>query len=135
MRVDVQSLKLPIYRLFILGAGFSAPANLPLGKDLLERVREDVRSHYHNFGWEGTLEGEIAEWTSLYPGQSIDLEKVLAYSHRKHHLRLLGSDEYFEHGSRSVVRCANGNPTDTHPSNSELHTNFVQRFRRAVMPQ
>ncbi len=28
---------------------------------------------------------------------------MLAYSHRKHHLRLLGSDEYFEHGSRSVV--------------------------------
>ena len=40
---------------------------------------------------------------SLYPGQPIDLERVLAYSHRKHYLRLLGSDEYFEHGSRTIV--------------------------------
>ena len=39
----------------------------------------------------------------LYPGQVIDLERVLGYSHRKHYLRLLGSDEYFEHGSRSIV--------------------------------
>ena len=30
------------------------------------------------------------------------MEKVLAYSHRKHYLGLLGSDEYFEHGSRSI---------------------------------
>ena len=36
-------------------------------------------------------------------GQVIDLERVLGYSHRKHYLRLLGSDEYFEHGSRSIV--------------------------------
>ena len=52
-------------------------------------------------GWDGTLEQEIQEWASLYPGESIDLERVLAYSHRKHYLRLLGSDEYFE--QRSVV--------------------------------
>ena len=40
---------------------------------------------------------------SLYPGLSIDLERVLAYGHRKHYLGLLGSDEYFEHGSRTIV--------------------------------
>ena len=28
---------------------------------------------------------------------------MLAYSHRKHFLRLLGSDEYFAHGSESIV--------------------------------
>ena len=39
----------------------------------------------------------------LYPGMPIDLERVLAYSHRKHYLRLLGSDEYYEHGSGSIV--------------------------------
>ncbi len=96
-------MNLPFYRLFILGAGFSAPAGLPLGECLLERVREDIRSHSCNFGGESPLEQEIGEWTSLYPGQPIDLERVLAYSHRKHYLRLLGSDEYFEHGSRSIA--------------------------------
>ena len=96
-------MDLPFCRLFILGAGFSAPAGLPLAKSLLERVREDVRGNFRDFGWEGSLEQEIGEWASLYPGQSIDLERVLAYSHRKHYLRLLGSDEYFEHGSRSIA--------------------------------
>ena len=49
------------------------------------------------------MEQDIREWVALYPGQPIDLERVLAYSHRKHHLHLLGSDEYYEHGSVSIV--------------------------------
>ena len=96
-------MDLPVHRLFILGAGFSAPAGAPIGKELLELVREDVRCNFRDFGWEGSLEREIEEWTSLYPGQPIDLERMLAYSHRKHYLRLLGSNEYFAHGSRSIV--------------------------------
>ncbi|MDE0080024.1 MAG: SIR2 family protein [Caldilineaceae bacterium] len=40
---------------------------------------------------------------TLYPNQNVDLERVLAYSHIKHYLRLLGADEHFAHGSRSVV--------------------------------
>ena len=96
-------MELPTYRLFVLGAGFSAPAGLPLGNGLLERVRKDVRRWFPGTGWDGALEQEIEEWASLYPGKAIDLERVLAYSHRKHYLRLLGSDEYYAHGSRSIV--------------------------------
>ena len=96
-------MNVPPHRLFVLGAGFSAPGGLPLGNGLLERVREDVHSSFQLSGWDGTLEQEIGEWSSLYPGESIDLERVLAYSHRKHYLRLIGSDEYFDHGSRSIV--------------------------------
>ena len=96
-------MNLPTCRLFVLGAGFSAPAGLPLGHGLLERVRNYVRDSFRHAGWEGPLEREIEEWRSLYPRKSVDLERVLAYSHRKHHLRVLGSDEYFAHGSRSIV--------------------------------
>ena len=96
-------MNLPTCRLFVLGAGFSAPADLPLGNCLLERVRQDVHDSFRHVGWDGPLEQEIEEWSSLYPNARIDLERVLAYSHRKHYLRLLGSDEYFEHGSRSIV--------------------------------
>ncbi len=96
-------MHLPTCRLFVLGAGFSAPAGLPLGNDLLDRVRQDVRDSSRHAGWGGPLEQEIEEWSSLYPKAPIDLERVLAYSHRKHYLRLLGSDEYFAHGSRSIV--------------------------------
>ena len=96
-------MNFPTCRLFVLGAGFSAPAGLPLGSGLLERVRQHVLGTFRRAGWPGTLEREIEEWASLYPGESIDLERVLAYSHRKHHLRLLGSDEYHAHGSRTIV--------------------------------
>ena len=97
------TLNLPFYRLFVLGAGFSKPAGLPLGNELLELVRESVKREYRHYDWEGPLEQEIQEWMYLYPDQKVNLERVLAYSHRKHYLRLLGSDEYFDHGSRSVV--------------------------------
>ena len=96
-------MNLPICRLFVLGAGFSAPAGLPLGNRLLERVREDLRGSHRGGGWGGPLEKDVREWSSLYPDAPIDLERVLAYGHRKHYLRLLGSDEYFAHGSRAIV--------------------------------
>ena len=96
-------MNLPTCRLFVLGAGFSAPAGLPLGNGFLEGVRKDVQGSFRHAGWTGPLEQEIEEWGSLYPHARTDLERVLAYSHRKHYLRLLGSDEYFAHGSRSIV--------------------------------
>ncbi|MDE2931634.1 MAG: SIR2 family protein [Chloroflexota bacterium] len=93
-------MNLPHHRLFVLGAGFSKPAGFPLAMELLEDVRESIRWIYR----EGNkFEQEIQEWIDLYPGTCIDLERVLAYSHRKHYLQLSGSDEYFDHDSVSIV--------------------------------
>lgn len=94
---------LPHARLFILGAGFSKPAGLPLGQELLEDVRNHIKSDYNDPDWEGPLEEEIREWQQLYPDKKINLESVLAYSHRKHYLGLLGTDEMYSHGSTSIV--------------------------------
>ena len=103
-REMVEQSHLPHYRLFILGAGFSKPAGLPLARELLDSVRREVRRYSQERGGEdGTLEQDIGEWTKLYPKKRVDLERVLAYSHRKHYLRLRGSDESFEDGSRSIV--------------------------------
>jgi hypothetical protein len=93
----------PHFRLFILGSGFSKPAGLPLGPELLDEVRHRVREVFRNYDWDGPLEREIEEWKELYPEKELILESVLAYSHRKHFLKLIGSDEYFSHGSRSIV--------------------------------
>ena len=125
----------PHYRLFILGAGFSKPAGLPLAGELLDLVRNEVKSYFQWTGkWDGALEREIQEWRRLYPGKPIDLERVLAYSHRKHYLRLLGSDEYFAHGSRTIDAARRAiqrilierTPTDT-PS-------LYRRFARHLSP-
>ena len=87
---------------------------------------------FHRAGWDGTLEQEIGEWSSLYPGEPINLERVLAYSHRKHYLRLLGSDEYFEQGSRSIVaalRAIQGILIRETPSDTpKLYRDFAQRL-------
>ena len=126
-------MNFPTHRLFVLGAGFSAPAGLPLGNGLLERVREHVQNSFSSADWSGPLEREIEEWASLYPGALIDLERVLAYSHRKHHLRLLGSDEYFEHGSRTIVaarRAIQCILIEATPAPiPSLYRNFAQRLR------
>jgi hypothetical protein len=97
------AMELPHSRLFILGSGFSKPAGLPLGPELLASVRAWVRNEFLSTGWDGPLEKEISEWRELYPNEQLTLESALAYSHRKHFLRLIGSDEYFSHGSRTIV--------------------------------
>ena len=120
------------HRLFVLGAGFSVSAGLPLGVGLLDRVRGYVRNASRHHGSDGPLEQEIGEWAALYPGEPLHLERVLAYSHRKHHLRLVGSDEYFDHGSKSIVAARDAiqsiliqaTPTDT-PS---LYREFALRL-------
>jgi len=96
-------LSLPNNRLFVLGAGFSKLAGLPLGHELLEEVRIRIRDHHRIYNWDGPLEKEIREWKELYPDNELSLESVFAYSHRKHFLQLIGADEHFSHGSRSIV--------------------------------
>jgi hypothetical protein len=100
---DSLAASLPRSRLFILGSGFSKPAGHPLGVDLLNRVRARMRERFRSSDWDGPLEREISEWTALYPNREVALESVLAYSHRKHFLKLIGSDECFEQGSRTIA--------------------------------
>ncbi len=118
----------PHFRLFILGAGFSQPAGLPLGRELLRLVRDQKGS--------GSLilEQEIEEWSKLYPSEELELERVLAYSHAKHYLRLKGPEEYFAHGSQSIVAARTAiqkilvscTPADTPP--------LYQGFARHLTP-
>ncbi len=62
-----------------------------------------MRRKFRRFGWDGPLERDIEDWTRLYPGESCDLERILAYSHRQHHLRLSSSSHTYGHGSDSIV--------------------------------
>ena len=88
----------PPFRLIILGAGFSRPAGLPLGDELLELTRKRIGLHSR------ALEDEIEQWRQIYPEEEISLEKVLAYSHRKHYLGLQGANEWHSHGSVAIVQ-------------------------------
>lgn len=71
------------FRLFVLGAGFSRPAGLPLGRELLDRVRCDIRDFYEQVGgWDGPLERAITEWQELYPSL-VDLWTLSRFSHMR----------------------------------------------------
>ena len=62
----------------------------------------------------------------------MDLERVLAYSNWKHYLGLLGPDEYFAHGSRTIVatrQVIQQILIQKTPSNTpKLYRNFAQRL-------
>ena len=129
-KMTTKKPNLPHLRLFVLGAGFSQPAGLPLAKDMLEAVRYNL----HTIDADNQLERDISEWRDLYPGQPIDLERILAYSHRRHHLRLLGSDETYEHASLSIYAVQKeiqrvlleSTPSDT--AIPILYRDFVERL-------
>ena len=89
------------FRLIILGAGFSKPAGLPLGGELLNLVRKKLRLGGRP---RRSFEDEIRQWLQIYPSEELSLERVLAYSHRRHYLLLKGSEEFYSHGSPSVVQ-------------------------------
>lgn len=98
----------------------------------MQSVREDVKRYFQGHDWDGALEEEIEEWSSLYPGQQLDLERVLAYSHRKHYLGLQGSKRYFEHGSRSIAAVLKAIQSTlilaTPTSTPNLHKEFAERL-------
>ena len=78
------------------------------------------------------FEQEIDEWSELYPNAELNLEFVFAYSHRKHFLQLIGSDEHFSHGSRSIVAARHAIQailTELTPYNvPTLYEDFVKRL-------
>ena len=80
------------HRLFILGAGFSKPAGLPLATELFKQLDRI-----------SPLQQDIQDWKKLYPNEEIDLERVLAFSHRRHYLGLEGSNVMFAYGSTTNV--------------------------------
>ena len=127
-------MDLPYFRMFVLGAGFSRPAGLPLAEPLLQSVRDRVRLQFRSANWDGTLEQEIYEWQSLYPGHAVDLERVLAYSHRKHYLGLVGNDEYFDHGSRTIHAARRAIQEILIGPTSETSADLYREFARQLRP-
>ena len=89
---------MPPARLFVLGAGFSRPAGLPLGIELLKLVRQNLTKS----DFSQQLERDILAWNRLYPDEPVNLERILACSYRQHHLRLSGPDEALDHASLSI---------------------------------
>ena len=102
----------PRYRIFIVGAGFSVHAGLPLGNQLFEAVRDSVR-HYH--GSDNKLEKDL-DWYLQYRyhcdgldrDAPVDYERFMSYLDLEHYLQLRGSDTWSDEGNISQILIRNG---------------------------
>ncbi|HYD47265.1 MAG TPA: SIR2 family protein [Terriglobales bacterium] len=96
------------YRLFILGAGFSRPAGLPLASELwLEVVRRARRLRGRAEQFSDDLKTYV-EYLRACDGiavepEDIDFEQFLAFLDLEHHLKLRGSDTWSRDGNETQV--------------------------------
>ena len=94
-------------RLFLLGAGFSRPAGLPLAAELRELVCEVAAAHFRANSYshlESAFERYEAYLDDVNPGSEFDLESFGAWLDWEHTLRLKGSDTFSEHGNEAGLQ-------------------------------
>lgn len=95
------------FRLFLLGAGFSKPAGLPLASELLPLVLRVAASHFRSNGY-SHLEHALEQYDSFVadvdPGQELDLEEFAAWLDWEHLLRLTGSDTFSQYGNQAGLQ-------------------------------
>ena len=98
----------PGFRIFILGAGFSKLAGLPLGAQLYPEVIRQIRNRY---GTETKFERDLSRYIEyrracdnidLIPS-GINLEDFMSYLDLEHFLSLRGSDTWSEEGNESQI--------------------------------
>jgi hypothetical protein len=128
-------------RLFVLGAGFSKPAGLPLANDLLEPVLAEVRRSARVSG--GTkLDKSIDRYraflvatTGVEP-ERLNFEELATYLDHEHFLGLRGGDTWSEEGNEDQLMLRWGvgavlnRMTPAAGAIPELYIDFAQQLRR-----
>lgn len=97
----------PTHRLFLLGAGFSREAGLPLARELGPLVEPFAARHFRADGpshLERALEAYRAFLEDTAPGTPFDFEEFGAWLDWEHVLRLKGSDTFSEHGNQAGLQ-------------------------------
>ena len=97
-----------MYRLFILGSGFSQPAGLPLGRELFQQVRKAVADRYSS---DNHVERDLKRYVEYLEDcegtevdiATIDYEKFLGFLDNEHYLGLKGKDTWSDQGNESQL--------------------------------
>lgn len=95
------------HRVFLLGAGFSKPAGLPLAAELLPLVRDRVQQRLSADGFthlDRALERYSVYQNDVEPGTAFDLEQFAAWLDWDFVLRLRGSDTFSNHGNEDALQ-------------------------------
>lgn len=101
-----------MYNIFILGAGFSKPAGLPLCDELFKEVLiKSKKTHIY----QNILEKDISNFLEYYnkthdnsiTESEINFEEFISYLDIEHYLSLKGSDTWSDEGNRSQIAIRN----------------------------
>lgn len=98
----------PGFRIFVLGAGFSRPAGLPLGPELFPEVLCRIRRRY---GTDTKFETDLSSYIKyrrdcdniVLSISEIYLEEFMSHLDIEHFLGLRGSDTWSEEGNESQI--------------------------------
>ncbi len=97
-------------RLFVVGAGFSAPAHLPLGDGLLREVIAAARTLDGGKWYDNIIIADIKRFQRYLDvteaagaARELTLEGLISFLDIEHHLRLSGSDTWTESGNRTQM--------------------------------
>lgn len=97
-----------MYSIFILGAGFSKPAGMPLGDELFELILKEAKK---NILYENILKRDIGDFLEYYnkincssiSEEEINFEEFISYLDIEHYLALKGKDTWSTEGNRSQL--------------------------------
>jgi hypothetical protein len=96
------------FRLLFLGAGFSKPAGLPLGRELFQAVRRSIVAEN---GPDNHVERDLTRYVGYVndcegccqSADSVDYEQFLAFLDVEHYLGLKGKDTWSDEGNESQL--------------------------------
>src|SRR5688572_28328965 len=103
-------------KLWILGAGFSKPAGLPLASELFPLLAGAARRHRVGDGdlFENILRRDIDQYLAyrstargIDAVHAIDFEEFMSFLDIEHYLKLRGNDHCSEQGNRSQLLVRN----------------------------
>jgi hypothetical protein len=129
----------PGYRVYLLGAGFSRPAGLPLATQLYAEARARIRSRY---GDDTKFTRDVRNYLAYcsacgLSGQSeadLDLEQLMSYLDIEHYLGFRGSDTWSLEGNESqlMIRQAIGEVINERTPPIDRLPDFYYRFADAL---
>ncbi|TXT35972.1 MAG: Uncharacterized protein FD135_4584 [Comamonadaceae bacterium] len=125
----------PGFRIFVLGAGFSRAAGLPVASELFPLVRQHIIERH---GSDTKFDRDLQEYLDYsnacgYSGQSetnLDLERLMSYLDIEHYLGFRGSKTWSSEGNESqlMIRKAIGYVIHSHTPAPDAIPDVYLRF-------
>lgn len=129
----------PGFRIFVLGAGFSKPAGLPLASELYREVKRSIEARH---GKETKFQRDLQcyiDYRKSCDGiqideSDIDLEALMSFLDIEHFLGLRGSDTWSEEGNESqlMIRKAIGEVIQLRTPPSDQLPDAYYRFAESL---